>query len=146
MKDIRTSKEMAKTPLKLEALMGESFDFSETFKPITITPPKHLSKHAKKYYKIIAEELQKLGTSNTFDEAHLTNLAFTLGTIKECQLEIEEHGTFVDGLHGRKENPAYKVWATATQKSIELMKELNLSASTRHMLQNQSTDDDLSDL
>lgn len=146
MKDIRVSKEMAKTPLKMEAMMGEISDFNDTFEPIKINPPKHLGKHAKKYYKMIAEELQKLGTSNILDDPHLTNLAFTLGTIKECQLEIDEYGTFVDGLHGRKENPAYKVWATATQKSIELMKELNLSASTRKMLQESANDDDLSDL
>lgn len=137
---------MAKTPLKLGAMMDEITDFNETFEPVKVNPPKHLSKHAKKYYKTIVEELQKLGTSNVFDEGHLTNLAFALGTIKECQLEIEKYGTFVDGLHGRKENPAYKVWATATQKSIELMKELNLSANTRKMLQESANNEDLSDL
>ncbi|GIX59812.1 phage terminase small subunit P27 family [Bacillus cereus] len=143
MQDPRTTARNERTPLKLAALMDETMDFNDTFEPIKINPPKHLNKHAKKYYKIIVEELQKLGTSNTFDEAHLTNLAFALGTIKECQLEIDEHGTFVDGLHGRKENPAYKLWATTTQKSIELMKELNLSASTRRMLQESTNNEEL---
>lgn len=145
MKDLRTNKEMAKTPLKLEAMMEESFDFNETFQPVKIKPPPHLGKFAKQYYKIIVEELQKLGTSNILDEPHLTNLAFTLGFIKECQLEMKD-APFVDGLHGRKESPAFKAWATATQKSVELMKELNLSASTRKLLQEQTNNDDLSDL
>lgn len=146
MKDLRTSKEMTKTPLKLDALMGEAFDFNDNFESVEIEPPEHLSEHAKEYYKTIVEELNKLGTSNKFDEAHLINLAFALGSVKECQLEIKEYGTFVDGLHGRKENPAYNLWKTATQKSIELMKELNLSAATRKILQDQANNDDLSDL
>lgn len=143
--DPRTTARNARTPLKLEAIMDDALDFSETFEPIKVKPPEHLGKHAKKYYKLIVEELQKLGTSNSFDVPHLTNLAFTLGLIKECQLEMKDK-PFVDGLHGRKESPALKTWATATQKSIELMKELNLSASTRKMLQEQSNNDDLSDL
>ncbi|PEF36077.1 P27 family phage terminase small subunit [Bacillus wiedmannii] len=143
MQDPRTTARNERTPLKLAALMDDTMDFNDTFEPIEVEPPSHLREHAKQYYKIIVEELQKLGTSNTFDEGHLTNLAFALGTIKECQMEIDEYGTFVDGLHGRKENSAYKLWATATQKSIELMKELNLSASTRRMLQESTNNEEL---
>ncbi|WP_349346500.1 P27 family phage terminase small subunit [Priestia megaterium] len=145
MKDLRTSKEMAKTPLKLDELMGEAFEFNETFSPIEIEPPDHLGEYAKQYYKTIVEELTKLGTSNKLDESQLTNLAFALGLIKECQIEMKG-APLVEGLHGKKENPAMKTWATATQKSIDLMKSLHLSADTRKMLQDQANEDDLSDL
>lgn len=145
MRDLRISKEMAKTPKKLDALMDETFEFNDNFSPVEVEPPDHLGEYAKQYYKTIVEELDKLGTSNKFDESQLTNLAFALGLIKECQIEMRD-APLVEGLHGKKENPAMKTWATATQKSIDLMKSLHLSADTRKMLQDQTNNDDLSDL
>jgi P27 family predicted phage terminase small subunit len=142
MKDPRITARNARTPIKLNELMNETIDFNENFEPIKVKPPAHLGKYAKQYYKMIAEELLKLETSNKFDEMHLTNLAFALGLIKECQLEMKDN-PFVDGLHGKKEHPAVKTWATATQKSIDLMKELNLSATTRNMLKEKANNDEL---
>lgn len=132
--DPRTTKEMAKSPNKLEELLNDDIDFSENFEPIKVEPPKHLDRYAKKYYRLFVTEIQKLGTSNILDEPLLENLCETLSDIRHCREAIKRDGHFIQGPHNIKEHPAIKILDTATKNSIRLMNELNLSAATRKFL------------
>lgn len=141
--DPRTTKEMAKMPNKLNDLMAEDFDFNEIFEPIDIEPPKHLDRYAKKYYRMFATQIQKIGTTNKLDEPLLINLCETLSDIRHCRDSIKKDGHFIQGPHNVKEHPALKVLDTATKNSIRLMNELNLSASTRKFLKEATNNEEL---
>ena len=145
--DPRTTKEMAKTPNKLDEMIGETLDFNEQFTPIKTEPPKHLDRAAKKYYRIFVAEIEKLGTGNVLDEAHLENLCETLSDIRHYRETLKDNGShFIQGPHNLKEHPAVKLLDTATKNSIRLMNELNLSATTRHMLQKQANSEGFGEL
>ncbi|MDK7419260.1 P27 family phage terminase small subunit [Bacillus paranthracis] len=132
--DPRATKEMEKTPNKLDDLIGSMTDFNENFTPIENEPPEFLDNIAKEYYRIFVGEIQKLGTANILDEGHLINLCETLSDIRHYREAIKRDGHFIQGPHNIKEHPAIKALDTATKNSIRLMNELNLSAATRKFL------------
>lgn len=96
------------------------------------TMPKHLGKEAKREWKRIVPELQRLGLLTRVDRAALAAYAVSYGRWVQAEAELEKNGSVVISPNGY---PQQSPWLAISNKALDNMRrfisEFGLSPASR---------------
>jgi P27 family predicted phage terminase small subunit len=96
-------------------------------------PPQEITRNgiAKRCWKRTAEQLYRLGVLTEIDGAALAGYCMSYARWQSAERELRLHGLTIEGIGGRKKNPAFAVATESLAQCRQFMVEFGMTPSSR---------------
>ena len=133
---------MKKVPDTLKLLCGKPV--KNTPKPAPLKPacPKWLPSAAKRIYKEIAPQLERLGVLTEIDGTALGDYCLCLARLRECEQDIQARGMLVPGDRGQVKNASAQLAREYRAAALKWGKRFGLDPLSRSSLDIDTEPDD----